>query len=420
MWKCHRHEKTCDGKVHLKYPGGAYHVPKTIFEELEDEGIIVPEEGRYFPYRATFDFECYFDKEKAQQLKSAEKLNWQSSHVPLSVSVCSNVPGHQEPKCFVSEGEPNQMLEEFVKYLTKISTKSLFLLRQQYAAVFEALHEASTPNHDATENNHKNKEENYESENEDRLAQMLVEIQEGQQTESERERESEEEESEDESRGIDLMASDNEEHEEEIESESKEDRAFLDDETNEQEDMSFYRRLNVELDNERREERQGRREEMADCEDMLFGEAQTSDNKVLYELEEKLNAYIQELPVLGFNSGKYDLNATKEFLFPYLIETQPIKFTVKRNSNHMCLKIEFLKFLDISNYLAPGFTYDQFLKANECEQTKGFFLCEWLDCLDKLEETSLPPHAAFYSSLKNANITDEEYTYCQQVWDGHF
>ena len=46
MCKCHRHEKTIDGKIHLKYSGGAYHVPKTMFEELEDEGIIVLEEGR--------------------------------------------------------------------------------------------------------------------------------------------------------------------------------------------------------------------------------------------------------------------------------------------------------------------------------------------------------------------------------------
>ena len=70
-----QHKKTCDGKVQLTYPGGAYHVPKTIFEELEDEGILVPEEARYFPYRATFDFECYFDKEKGQELKNTEKLN---------------------------------------------------------------------------------------------------------------------------------------------------------------------------------------------------------------------------------------------------------------------------------------------------------------------------------------------------------
>ena len=107
---------------------------------------------------------------------------------------------------------------------------------------------------------------------------------------------------------------------------------------------------------------------------MLFGEARTSDNKVLKELAEKLNAYIQELPMLGFNSGKYDLNTVKEFLFPYLIETQPVKFTVKRNSNHMCLKTNFFKFLDIMNYLAPGFSYDQFLKAYECAEIKGSFL----------------------------------------------
>ena len=48
---------------------------------------------------------------------------------------------------------------------------------------------------------------------------------------------------------------------------------------------------------------------------MLFGEVQTSDNKVLTKLEEKLNTYLNELPMLGYNSRKYDLNAVKEFCF---------------------------------------------------------------------------------------------------------
>ena len=167
----------------------------------------------------------------------------------------------------------------------------------------------------------------------------------------------------------------------------------------------------------RGDERRQQRDELAQYEDVLFGQEQTSDNKVLTKLAEKLNAYLQELPVLGFNSGKYDLNAVKEFVFPYLIESQPIKFTVKRNSNHMCLKTNSLKFLDISNYVTPGFSYDQFLRAYECEQTKGFFPYEWIHSLDKLEETSLPSHEAFYSSLKNQNITEEEYEYCQQAWE---
>ena len=141
------------------------------------------------------------------------------------------------------------------------------------------------------------------------------------------------EDSEDESSVIDLMKSDDEEDEEEIESENEEDRTFLDDESEEQEEISFYRRLNVHLDHNRRQEQRQRRDKIADCEDiiMLFGEAQTSDSKVLNELAQKLNAYLSELPVLGFNSRKCDLNAVKEFLFPYLIEHHPIKFTVKRN-----------------------------------------------------------------------------------------
>jgi len=137
--KLRRHEATCDGKVQLKYPGGAYYVLKTIFEELEDEGIIVPQEARYFAYRTTFDFKCYFDKEKAEELKSTEKLNWQSAHVPLSVSVCSNMPEYQEEKCFVSSGDPKELITEFTQYLVSISTKSSSLLREQYAPMFEAL-----------------------------------------------------------------------------------------------------------------------------------------------------------------------------------------------------------------------------------------------------------------------------------------
>ena len=234
-----------------------------------------------------------------------------------------------------------------------ISTKSSSLLREQYAPVFEALNNAAVFSRSET---HK-----------DQQAQTLVHMQDGNEESSSGENKSEQEtgeDSEDESRGIDLMSSDDEDDEEETESENKEDRAFLHDEVSGN-DPSFYRRLNVQLDTERRQEQRRRQEEIADCEDMLFGEVRTSDSKVLNELAQKLNAYLSELPVLGFNSGKYDLNAVKKFLFPYLIEHHSIKFTVKRNSNHMCLGTKFLKLLDISNFVAPGFSYDQSLKAYE-------------------------------------------------------
>jgi hypothetical protein len=37
--------------------------------------------------------------------------------------------------------------------------------------------------------------------------------------------------------------------------------------------------------------------------------------------------------------------------------------------------------------------------------------------LDKLSETSLPPHEAFENYLTKKNISKEEYEYCKQVWD---
>ena len=62
LWKTvkalNKHEKTCEATVRHVFPGGVYKVPQTIFDLLEDEGIVIPEELKYFPYGATFDFEC--------------------------------------------------------------------------------------------------------------------------------------------------------------------------------------------------------------------------------------------------------------------------------------------------------------------------------------------------------------------------
>ena len=35
----------------------------------------------------------------------------------------------------------------------------------------------------------------------------------------------------------------------------------------------------------------------------------------------QLYGWMHQLPVIGFNSGKYDLNAIKQFLIPYFLST---------------------------------------------------------------------------------------------------
>lgn len=113
----------CEAKTRLKFPG-AYVVLPTIFEQLEDEGIPIPEELRYFKYLATFDFECMFNTSQESQPNNTTKLTWEAKHVPLSVSVCSNVPGYENPKCMVTNSDSHQLLKNLVDYLLQVSEVS--------------------------------------------------------------------------------------------------------------------------------------------------------------------------------------------------------------------------------------------------------------------------------------------------------
>ena len=115
----------------------------------------------------------------------------------------------------------------------------------------------------------------------------------------------------------------------------------------------------------------------------------------LYHLGQKLERFLHELPVIGFTSGRYEINAMKIDFFSHLVERNLVKYAVKRNNTFMAVETEKLKFLDISNYLARGFSYSQYLKAYKCTEQKGFFPYEWMTSLDKLNVSQLPPHEAF-------------------------
>ena len=46
----------------------------------------------------------------------------------------------------------------------------------------------------------------------------------------------------------------------------------------------------------------------------------------------------------------------------------------------------------------------------------GVYQYDYVDCLKKLDETSLPPKEAFYSKLTGEGITDEDYQHAHTVW----
>ena len=196
----------------------------------------------YYPHRATYDYECYFDN--VDQNGGQEKLTWCNHHELLSVSVASNVPNFDSARCFVSDGDPATLVGRMVSYLHEISEAAFNNLTEKFENVFSSIQE-------------------------------LVELQQNQEDEQPRAQD---------------------------------------------------------------------------------GAAPTK--KVAAEkLREELEHYLCELPVIGFNSSHYDLNFIKKHLYRRLKEAgDPVEMVIKRGGSYMLLKTKKLKFLDISNYLAPGYT----------------------------------------------------------------
>ena len=287
------HESTCEGGIRRVYKGGVYRPPASIFERLDDEGIIVSPVLRYFPYRATFDFECYFSDERLPV--NSDKLQWSARHVPLSVSVASNVPGYEPAQCYVTDGDSDKLVADMMDHLTAISDAAYESLLPLYADVLEEL---------------KTRKEAWDEE----------------------------------------------------------------------------------------EEEEDGKKTVNPCK----------------TLEKQLQTWLRQLPVIGFNSGKYDLNVVKKFFVPLLIHNNAA--VIKRQNTFMCFSTTNLKFLDVTQYLAPGVSYDKYLKAYGCELQKGHFPYEYMDGIGKLADRALPPQAAFYSQLKSEEISDADYARCQAVW----
>ena len=125
--------------------------------------------------------------------------------------------------------------------------------------------------------------------------------------------------------------------------------------------------------------------------------------------------WVKQVPVFGFNSGRYDINMIKEYFVKNLAALSDVNVAKKQNS-YMFLSTPNFKFLDIKNYLAPGLSYDAWCRAYGCELQKLAFPYEWFDSFNKLNHKSHVKYEEFYSSLKGGiTISQEEYqNFCDE------
>ena len=133
----------------------------------------------------------------------------------------------------------------------------------------------------------------------------------------------------------------------------------------------------------------------------------------------------------GFTAGNIDCipnNEEKYISFTKNIEVETYidKEGKTKPINHKIRFVDTYKFMSeslnelVKNLPENGFnnlkSYYTGDKLNLLKR-KGVYPYEYMDLLERFNETKLPPKEAFYSRLTGKDISDEDYAHAQKVWD---
>ena len=131
----------------------------------------------------------------------------------------------------------------------------------------------------------------------------------------------------------------------------------------------------------------------------------------------KIEEWCDQVPVLGFNSRRYDLSLIREH-FAERLSDRTNKVKVAKNGNKiMFLLTQGFRFLDIINYLGPGTSYEKWTKAYECTAEKSWFPYKWFDTPEKLDHPGLPDYPAWHSRVKGCYVLKlSEWRACKRVF----
>ena len=134
---------------------------------------------------------------------------------------------------------------------------------------------------------------------------------------------------------------------------------------------------------------------------------------------------------LGFSQGNIDcIPNNEERCISFNKRVQVGSYTAKEGEtkplHHKIRFIDSFKFMATSldslvnnlpkddfNNLKRYYTGDKLSLLTR----KGVYPYEYMDSLERLKETQLPPREAFYSRLNDEGISDEDYLHAQKVWE---
>ena len=81
------------------------------------------------------------------------------------------------------------------------------------------------------------------------------------------------------------------------------------------------------------------------------------------EVKKQGKQWVNQVPIIGFNSGEYDLNMVKKYFAQNIAynkkgECNEVVFAAKKENDYMFLTTPKFKILDVKNYIGPGLSYN--------------------------------------------------------------
>ena len=141
------------------------------------------------------------------------------------------------------------------------------------------------------------------------------------------------------------------------------------------------------------------------------------------------------IPVFFHNGSNYDFHFIIEELMKYEDDYNKVQLLSKNSENYISIdygsNYKKIRFLDSYRFMVKGLSdvaksmvefpiLDKYFKGDiSLLKQKGYYPYEYIDSIDRLNETSLPPKESFFSSLTQKVITDKEYSHAQEVWKHH-
>ena len=129
-----RHLVRCSERVKHIYPKNVYQLRETLFDKLDLFDIQYTDDQKLFNNPAGFDFESICIPE--EKFKNTETTTWIGKHVPISVSISSNLIAMQIVLC---TSNPRDFVESFFDAVEGLATQSKAQMKLKFLELETAI-----------------------------------------------------------------------------------------------------------------------------------------------------------------------------------------------------------------------------------------------------------------------------------------